>query len=201
MLKILSIITMVGCSHTYQGSNDDHDMKTGDIIFQVSNSSQSTAVALATSSPITHVGLIVVKDKEVSVIEAVEPVREVQLDKFIEHGSLWSVSRLKNEPEDPKWASKVVKTARKMKGKHYDKLFQWGDDKIYCSELVWKAYKSVGIELVEPQRLGDLNLSYEPVQMLIKKRTHGKEVNLDELVVSPGHLHSSKKLKTVMGLL
>lgn len=26
------------------------------------------------------------------------------------------------------------------KGKHYDTLFQWSDNKMYCSELIWKRY-------------------------------------------------------------
>ena len=36
----------------------------------------------------------------------------------------------------------------KFKGKNYDLTFEWSDDKIYCSELIWKIYKrSTGIEI------------------------------------------------------
>ena len=29
-----------------------------------------------------------------------------------------------------------------MNNKDYDLYFEWSDDKIYCSELVWKIYKN-----------------------------------------------------------
>jgi len=177
-------------------------VKSGDIIFQISTSSQAPAVALASNSPITHVGVISVEGDKVTVIEAVEPVREILVKDFIDHGTMWGVYRLKDAPQGTKWSSKVIRAARAMKGKHYDPLFQWGDDRIYCSELVWKAYsRGAGIDLTEPRRVGDLNLSLPPVQELIKKRMGGKKLNLDEKIVTPGDLHESDLLEPVIGFL
>ena len=71
---------------------------------------------------------------------------------------------------------------------------------MYCSELVWKAFKyGADIELVTPQRVGDLALSWPPVQELIKARLHGKPLDLQEFIVTPGRLHDSDKLKTIVG--
>lgn len=179
-----------------------NEVQNGDIIFQVSSSSQAPAVALASSSPITHVGIIAVDGDRVTVIEAVEPVREIPIENFIDHSNFWGVSRLKDAPKNSNWSKKVIRAARAMKGKHYDSLFQWGDDRIYCSELVWKAYShGAGIDLVKPQRVGDLNLSLAPVQSLIKRRMGGKKLNLDEKIVTPGALHESDKLETVTGFM
>jgi uncharacterized protein YycO len=201
----ISILGLMACGFSIAQPSptvDSTNVKSGDIIFQVSSSSQAPAVALASGSPITHVGLIAVEGDRVTVIEAVEPVREIPIEKFIDHGSMWGVSRLVDEPKNPGWAAKVVKAARAMKGRHYDALFQWGDDRIYCSELVWKAYqRGAGIELVSPERLGDMNLSLPPVRALIQRRTGGKGLNLEEKVVTPGHLHDSEMLETVVGFL
>jgi uncharacterized protein YycO len=172
----------------------------GDIIFQVTHSSQSQAVSLASGSPITHVGLINVSEGRVTVIEAMEPVREVSVEQFVGRSSHWGLSRLNEEMENPNWADSVISAARSMKGKHYDGLFQWSDDRIYCSELVWKAYKSsLGIELAELETVGDLDLSPQPVQELIRRRTaNGATLNLEEPIITPGHLIASDKLTVII---
>lgn len=197
------ILSLLACNVELESPTPDSTLaRSGDIIFQVSSSSQSSAVALASGSPITHVGLIAVKGDKVTVIEAVEPVREIPIEQFIDHGGMWGIYRLKDQPSDPKWSSRVVRFARSMKGRHYDNLFQWNDDLIYCSELVWKAFsRGAGIELTKPQRLGELNLSLPPVQSLIKKRTGGRDLNLDEKIVTPAGLYGSKKLEMVMGFI
>ena len=200
---LIALLSLLACDVSLPSPTPTStEVQTGDIIFQVSSSSQAPAVALASNSPITHVGIISVVGDRVTVIEAVEPVREIPIESFIDHGSLWGVHRLKDQPKNANWSKKVIRAARAMKGKHYDGLFQWGDDRIYCSELVWKAYsRGAGIDLVEPQRVGDLNLSLAPVQSLIKRRMGGKKLNLDEKIVTPGALHESDKLEMVMGFI
>ena len=85
----------------------------------------------------------------------------------------------------------------KYKGKHYDLYFEWSDDKIYCSELVWKIYKeAVGIELGKLTTLGDFDLSHPLVQAKIKERFKG-DLPLNELVISPAAMFESTELLTV----
>ena len=49
--------------------------------------------------------------------------------------------------------------ARRFLGRRYDARFGWGDDRIYCSELVVKAYeRGAGISLGKRERVGDLRL-------------------------------------------
>ncbi len=197
------LVGLFGCADVgLEYSVDSSVVQSADIIFQVSSSSQAPAVALASGSPVTHVGLISVEGDKVTVIEAVEPVREIPIEEFIDHGGMWGVYRLKDAPKRNSWRSSIVARARSMKGKHYDGLFGWGDDRIYCSELVWKAYhRGAGIKLVDEQLIGDLNLSLPPVQKLIKRRTGGKGVNLNEKIVTPGSLYESDKLERVMGFI
>ena len=80
-----------------------------------------------------------------------------------------------------------------QKGKYYDKKFQWNDDKIYCSELVWKAYEVIGIELSEKKTFSDFQIDKPEIQKTIKER-YGDKFIESEPVVSPQCLVESKYL-------
>ena len=81
-------------------------------------------------------------------------------------------------------------------GKDYDLQFRWSDDKIYCSELVWKAYKhATGIELCPPRPFKSYNLKSPTVQRLVKSRYGSSgQLPLDELAVAPSDLADSPLL-------
>ena len=190
---MLYLCWMLGCAGAVE-------LQSGDLIFEVSTSSQAKAVALASRSPIGHVGIVAAHDGVVTVVEAVQPVREVPIEDFKSKGIDWTVSRLKHPPPEHDWAERVLRVARKWKGKPYDSLFEWSDEKLYCSELVWKAFdRGAGIQLVAPQHIRDLDLFWPPVQRLIKERLHGKSPDLEERIVTPGHLHDSELLETIVG--
>ena len=87
--------------------------------------------------------------------------------------------------------------AEKYKGKHYDPFFEWSDERIYCSELVWKIYQEVtGMELGKLQQLKDFDISSEPVKQKLKER-YGSKIPLQESVISPAAIFESPLLKTV----
>ena len=82
-------------------------------------------------------------------------------------------------------------------GKNYDSAFEWTDEKIYCSELIWKIYqRATGIEIGNLEQLGDFDLSSKVVKQKIKER-YGEKIPLDELVISPASLFESDKLVTI----
>ncbi|MEW5978574.1 MAG: YiiX/YebB-like N1pC/P60 family cysteine hydrolase [Acidobacteriota bacterium] len=86
---------------------------------------------------------------------------------------------------------------RKFQGKSYDLYFDWSDDKIYCSELVWKIYKrSLGVEIGNTQHLGDFDLSDPVVMTKIQERWKGSPPQ-DEVVISPRAMFDSDNLVTV----
>ncbi len=83
-------------------------------------------------------------------------------------------------------------------GKPYDLYFEWSDQRIYCSELVWKAYReAVGIELGDRQKLRDFDLSDARVKAKMRER-FGGEVPLDEPVISPAAMFDSALLRVVL---
>lgn len=175
--------------------------KDGDIIFQTSESAQCEAVRIATKSKFSHCGIIFTENGKQFVLEAVQPVKITPLENWIRHGrnSKYVVKRLKN-------ASAVLnaETLQKMKsygkqfiGKEYDAYFEWTDNRIYCSELVWKIYKNgAGIELSQLRELKEFSLDDPRVQFILKER-YGNEIPLKEKVVAPYDLADSKLLTTV----
>ena len=87
--------------------------------------------------------------------------------------------------------------AAKMIGKDYDLYFEWSNDRIYCSELVWKIYKQgAGLEIGQLQKLKDFDLEQPAVKQKLKER-YGKNIPADEKVISPSALFDSKLLYTV----
>jgi hypothetical protein len=86
---------------------------------------------------------------------------------------------------------------QKFKGKNYDLTFEWSDDRIYCSELVWKIYqRATGIEIGELETLSDFDLSHAIVREKIKER-FGEKIPKNETVISPAALYESNLLITV----
>jgi uncharacterized protein YycO len=178
------------------------EFQNGDIIFQTSQSSQSKAIQLATKSKYSHVGIIYKKKNDYFVYEAVQPVKLTPIKNWINkgHNNHYVVKRLLNADEvlTKESLTKMKKVGERYKGKDYDIYFEWSDDKIYCSELVWKIYKeATGIEIGELEELKDFDLSHDAVKQKMKER-YGNNIPLNEQVISPAAMFNSKQLITVM---
>jgi len=173
----------------------------GDIIFQQSQSSQGEELRLATKSNYTHLGIIYIENNKTFVFEAGKNVQLTPLEKFIKRGKKkhYVVKRLKNANEilTTENLKKLKKAGESFAGKSYDIYFKWDDNLIYCSELVWKLYKrALNIELAKLEKYKDFDLNHPKVAYLLKKR-HGKNLPLDETVISPVGIFNSNLLTTV----
>ncbi len=101
---------------------------------------------------------------------------------------------------DARKEEELRQAAIKFKGKAYDLLFEWSDEKIYCSELTFKAYKNAfAIELGPKQVFGDLNLDGQAVQALVNERlgSNAGDLNYSEEIVTPGAQFESSQLLTI----
>lgn len=177
-------------------------LQDGDIIFQISQSSQCIAVQRATGSKYSHCGIIYVENGKYYVYEAVQPVKLTHLDKWIARGKdkHYVVKRLKNADKvlTPDVLHKMKAIGEKFYNKDYDLTFEWSDDKIYCSELVWKIYKrGANIEIGNLQKLEEFNLTDDLVKQKLKER-YGKNIPMDETVISPVAVFNSNLLETVV---
>ena len=182
-------------------ANGNTELQNGDIIFQTSQSNQSKAIQLATKSKYSHVGIVYKNYNKFFVYEAVQPVKLTPLTEWIDRGKddHYVVKRLKNASEvlTPKTLTKMKSIGEKYKGKNYDIYFEWSDERIYCSELVWKIYnEATGIEIGELEELKDFDLSHKVVKTKMKER-YGNEIPMDEIVISPSSMFNSDELVTV----
>jgi uncharacterized protein YycO len=170
----------------------------GDIIFQTSTSTQSEAVQQATHSRFSHMGVIFTRSGSPYVLEASATVRYTPLRDWIARGrgGDYVVKRLVTGLTAQQVEALRV-AARTFEGRPYDSTFEWTDQRIYCSELVWKLYeRTLGIRIGELQHLRDFDLSGAPVRAKMLERYKGN-VPLDELVISPAAMFESKALKDV----
>ena len=178
-----------------------NELRDGDIIFQTSLSRQSKAIQLATKSEYSHCGLIYKDGKEYYVFEAVQPVKRTPLVKWIARGQdgKYVIKRLKNAKLvlTPAIIAKMKQIGDKFNGKNYDLTFEWSDDKIYCSELIWKIYqRATGLEIGKLEKLSDFDLTNEGVKQKIKER-YGVRIPMNEIVISPAAIFNSELLITV----
>jgi hypothetical protein len=173
----------------------------GDIIFQTSKSGQSRAIQLATHSKYSHMGIVYQMDGKYFVYEAVQPVKLTPLQAWIDRGEdrHYVLKRLKHADRilTPETLGKMKKAGEKYKGKPYDIYFGWSNERIYCSELVWKIYKeAAGIEIGKLERLSDFDLSDELVRKTMQER-YGENIPLNEQVISPAAMFDSDLLLTI----
>jgi uncharacterized protein YycO len=175
--------------------------KAGDIIFQSSVSPQCEAIKQATQSVYTHCGIIFQWKDSWMVFEAVQPVKRTKIEDFIARGKdqHYVVKRLKDSEnllsKEVVFAMQGI--ANSQIGKNYDATFQWNDSEIYCSELVWKVYqKGASIEVGKLQKLREFDLSSPLVRQTLQER-YGKNIPLDETVISPASIFECQELYTV----
>jgi hypothetical protein len=176
-------------------------VKDGDVIFQTSRSSQSVAIQRATGSPYSHMGLVLFRDGKPYVFEAVATVRFTPLDRWIARGEghHFVVKRLRNADAvlNAAGMDKLRMAAQRFAGRPYDLTFDWSDDRIYCSELVWKAYdRGLGLQIGTLQTIRDFNLTDPAVRAKMRER-YGDNVPFSEPVISPVAMFQSTLLVKV----
>ncbi|MDR2711339.1 MAG: YiiX family permuted papain-like enzyme [Burkholderiales bacterium] len=171
-------------------------VKEGDLIFHTSRSPLSQAIQEATSSRYSHMGIIFYRQDKPYVFEASAKVEYTPLNTWIARGERkhYVVKRLKDISLTPEDLAKMHKAADAYFGKPYDLAFEWSDDRLYCSELVWKIYQNaLGIQIGKLQKIRDFNLDTPVVKKELKAR-YGDHVPLDETVISPQAMFESPLL-------
>lgn len=162
---------MLAAGSLYATANGHYPpLQNGDLIFQTSTSSQSSAILVATADPFTHMGIIKNDGKSIVVIEAAGKVRETPLKDWVNRGVLKRVAIYRDPKLTPEQAKQVISSANAYYGKSYDIFFSFNNDTIYCSELPYLAYKNAGISIGKVQKISELNFDNALVKKLIKQR-------------------------------
>lgn len=201
MMKRIFVILIVFFSIWACQPAKEYQPQNGDIIFHTSRSSQSLAIQKATKSQYSHMGIIYLERTKPFVFEAAETVKLTPLHDWVARGKdgHFVIKRLAKATEilDPDALKRMKQVGNAFKGKHYDLYFEWSDDRIYCSELVWKIYnRALGLDIGKRQTMSEFDFSDPMVQAKVRER-FGDSLPKNEIVISPAAILASKLLVTV----
>jgi hypothetical protein len=178
LLTLIKIVLFVSAAAycwlalTSVSAQDLPPLKNGDIIFQTSRSSQSSAILLASLSAYSHMGIIeITADGTPVVVEAVGPVKATELNDWINRGlgGRIAIKRLPSLTDEQ--AMSIVQAAHNYDGLPYDLFFMSTTDQIYCSELVSLAYEDgASIPVGQVQKAKELYLDNFAAKQLIQRR-------------------------------
>jgi Permuted papain-like amidase enzyme, YaeF/YiiX, C92 family len=172
VIAIIVAILAAWLALTSVSAKDLPPLKNGDIVFQTSRSSQSSAILLASMSAYSHMGMIEIwPDGAPLVVEAVGPVKSTPLDDWIKRGLGGRIAVKRMGLLSPDQSKAILQAAHQYDGLPYDLFFLSTTDQIYCSELVRLAYeKGAAIEVGKNQKVKQLYLDNFAAKRLIAKR-------------------------------
>ena len=191
-------------------------LRDGDIVFRLGDARvgrgyfpMSRFLARASNSNFSHTGIVAIEVEGPVVYDitrtgvARQPFCVWTLDNI---GSI-GVKRLR--PEYKNAIPKVVGYCHKVFEEQvpFDYQLSEDDSALYCVEMTEKAFRSAGIELSKPIRLGDMERASEfPLQMFglrfASKYALERPLTFDQLVYFPGNenhgIWSARQLMTVV---
>lgn len=113
----------------------------GDLVFQdIECGERCALIRRITHSRYTHVGVVVGEGEDRFVWEAYGPVGPVPLATWVARGIAGGVAVYRPPASLRAARPRVEAELLAMRGRPYDGDYQWDEARIYCSELVAKAY-------------------------------------------------------------
>jgi hypothetical protein len=169
----------------------------GDMIFQsLPYGPVVWAIEGVTKSPYSHCGIVGQKNRQWVVYEALGSVRVTPLQEFLwrGRGGGFAVYRLRDEHREH--IPETLRCCENYLGRPYDIRYRLDDEKIYCSELVYKAFRDAtdGQQLGELVKFGDMN--WGPYEVLIGQ-IEGGPVPVDREMITPRDLAKARQLEPV----
>jgi hypothetical protein len=191
-------------------------LRDGDIVFRLGDARVvrgmaplSRFIARATGSPFSHTGIVAIEDGSPVVYDCSSP--GIQRQPFevwmLESLGALGVKRLK--PEHRERIAGVIGFCRSAFERQvpFDPGFRMEDDSFYCLELTEKAFRSQGLVLSEPVRIGDWEyLASFPITAFLIPSVTGmvldRPITLEQLTYVPGNARhgvwASPLLETVL---
>lgn len=169
----------------------------GDVVFQsLPPSAVVRAIEGATRSPYSHCGIVAREGGEWVVFEAYREVAATPLHEFLVRGReqgfavyRWKVERRHHLPA-------VLAQIRRFLGRPYDARYRLDDESIYCSELIYKAYRAaVNEPLGKLTRLDELD--WRPFVTIIE-RIEGGPPPLEREIITPVALARATELEPLL---
>jgi len=169
----------------------------GDVIFQsLPHGPIVWAIEGVTESPYSHCGIVAKQDGRWIVYEAYGEVSATPLRTFLSRGrgGGFVVYRLRWPYREH--VSRTLECCTAYLGRPYDIRYRLDDETIYCSELVYKAYRDAthGEQLGSLVRFGDMK--WRPYRSLIEQ-VEGGAVPVDRDMITPVELARATQLEPV----
>ncbi len=169
----------------------------GDIVFQsLPEGPLVDAIEGITGSPFSHCGVVIKNHAGDWVVsEAIGEVRETPLHLWVVRGrgarlDVWRWREMTSR--DPQTLKAALTT---YLGRPYDFRYAPDDGAIYCSELVFKAYRQAyGVEFGTWEKLGELD--WRPHEAFIREMENGA-LPLDRPMITPVGLTRSPLLEKI----
>ena len=192
-------------------------LREGDIVFRLGDARimrgsfpLSLFIARASGSPFSHTGIVAIEDGSPVVYDcALEGIQRQTFEVWmLECVGEIGVKRLKAGQQHR--IPGVLDYCRKAYDRQvpFDSEFRMDDEALYCVELTEKAFRSQGLPLSEPVRIGDWeNLADYTLTALAIPRVSGlfvdRPITLEQPVYLPGNerhgVWASPLLETVFG--
>jgi len=172
---LTALFVVILCYTGYLYHHDERalpPLQNGDIIFQTSWTNQSIAIGLASTSLFIHTGIIKQTPQGFSVIEAGDHVHDTPLIPWIHRGILSRFSIYRYAGLQPEQTARIVTAATAYYGEPYNMYFSFEKGSMYCSELVYTAYKDAGIPLGKVEKISELNINNRFTKEIIETRWH-----------------------------
>ena len=170
--------------------------KDGDLIFQSELLPRGLAIQAATVSKYNHVGIIFKEQEKYYVYEAIGKVTKTPLNSFVNRRGTYGRYTVMRPRKDKLNTRSLKQYITSQLGKKYDSSLKWSDDRMYCSELIWKAYhNSNSIDISTPRSVQDRIMG--KILLPVVPQNYLSFIDTDDPVASPADLARSWKLKIV----
>lgn len=151
------------------------------------------AIEGITESEYSHCGVVVRRNNQYYVKEAYGIVKDTPLSDWVLRGRGYMFSAYRLKDEHSGFTKRFLESLKKYIGLPYDSRYELDDEKIYCSELVYKAFlDATGKEIGKLQKL--VVLYWQPFESIIRKYESGPPP-LDRKMITPLELTKSEHLK------
>lgn len=207
-LALLSACPSVANRSNASSPGVTNGLRSGDIVFQDSapHSGQANQIKRLTNSSWSHCGIYFDRPGiGAVVVEAVGRSRKWQAWQSWKDsgaGKRVGIRRLRGGLNSQQ-TEKLWRSAMEYAGRPYDLRFAWGTEAMYCSELVWLAYRdAVATEIGRLGRFGDFNLDSQDARELIERDGSWGSIeearrHADMKVISPQAVWDSERLEPV----
>ena len=174
----------------------EYSPQAGDFVFQsLPHNPLIDAIEGSSGSPFSHCGIVKKHGEQWAVIEAIGPVKETTLIWWIAQGRDKAFAAFRLREPLLKKVPAIIAAAERYEGRPYDIHYDMDDEKIYCSELLYKAVRdATGQKIGRIRKLGELN--WKPYENVIRSIENGN-LPLEREMITPRDFSEAPELQEV----